>query len=162
MNLPAFLTTPGHLGKHTVLQIRVGITVGLGELDQELKCVYSVKYHLSPVVQNCNFSVGSLQAVWPLKRYCSKDTAIMSRSSMGLSSNNSIYIFPKHVGEKTGSMLRVNWNIPVWEGQRSGGREMEGGGARPGDAELIREQIQSQAWIGLTNEPQVPCSGFQT
>lgn len=35
-------------------------------------------------------------------------------------------------------------------------------GTRQRDAELIREQIQSQAWIGLTNEPQVPCSGFQT
>lgn len=81
---------------------------------------------------------------------------------MGLSSDNSIYIFPKPVGEKTGSMLRVNWNIPAWEGQWSGGGGVEGGGARPGDAELIRGQIQSQAWIGLTNEPQVPCSGFQT
>lgn len=45
---------------------------------------------------------------------------------------------------------------------RSGGWWMVGGGARQRDAELIREQIQSQAWRGLTNEPQVPCSGFQT
>lgn len=45
---------------------------------------------------------------------------------------------------------------------RSGGWWTVGGGRRQRDAELIREQIQSQAWIGLTNEPQGPCSGFQT
>lgn len=37
-----------------------------------------------------------------------------------------------------------------------------GEGAAVGHGELIREQIQSQAWRGLANEPQVPCSGFQT